>query len=197
MITILAVANKIKNFVVKYWKQLLLVLLGIFITLKFQSCAGCRKPQTNSPTTPVSKPLPPDVKEIITTNPTTGTTTVQTPTGTTTVTGTRGTTVTIKKDGQIIVKEKTIGFCHNLMLGAAVNNTGPKGTAGLEWFFYKRLDVISGLGADKYLSHTALFTSVGYTPVNKVFHGNTSFWLGGSVDTTGTKSVMTGFSVRI
>lgn len=174
--------------------------LGVFFLLN--SARGCyhkivpQKP-ISGPSAPIVPVLPKDDKEIITTNPTNGTTTVTNANGSTTVTGTRGTTIEIKKDGTVKVTEKTIGFCHNIMIGAAVNNTGVKGTVGLEWFFYKKLDVLSGVGADKYLSHTAGFTSIGYTPVNKIFHGNTSFWLGGSIDTTGTKSVITGFSVRI
>jgi hypothetical protein len=202
MMIILAILTKIKNFIFKYWKQLLLVSLGAFLMLKAQGCAKkLFPPKTpiSGPSSPIAKQpvLPKDDKEIITTNSIEGTTTVTNSQGSTTVTGTRGTTIEIKKDGTVKVTEKTVGFCHNIVLGAAVNNTGPKGTLGLEWFFYKRLDVISGLGADKYISHTAGFTSIGYTPINKVFHGNTSFWIGGSIDTTGTKSVITGFSVRI
>lgn len=197
MTIILTILSKIKDFVVKYWRQLLFVGLGAFLMLKAQGCyhkVFPSKQPVSGPTTPV---LPKGDKEVITTNPTEGTTTITTDKGSTTVTGTRGTTIEVKKNGQVVVHEKTIGFCHNLMIGAAVNNTGVKGIVGLEWFFYKKLDVISGLGADKYLSHTAGFTSIGYSPVNRIFHGNTSFWVGGSIDTTGTKSVMTGFSVRI
>ena len=199
MITLLAVLNKIKDLVAKYWRQLLLVALGAILVLKAQGCAHKLFPPktpVSGPTTPTSKPLPKDDKEIITVNDTNHTTTIQTDKDTTVVTGGRKTTVTVKKDGTVVVKEKTIGFCHNLMLGAAANNTGPKGTIGLEWFFYKKLDIISGIGADKYLNHTAGFTSVGYTPINKFFHGGTSFWVGGSIDLNATKSVIVGFSIR-
>lgn len=194
-------ASKTLNFIKLYWKQLLLVFLGVFITLKFQSCVGCRKPHqtpNSGPSSPTTQPvLPKGDKEVIKVDPTHGTTTITTDKGTTTVTGSRDTTVEVKDDGKVVVHSKTFGLCHNLMIGAGVNNTGVKGVAGFEWLYWKKLDLISGLGADKYLSHTALLTSVGYTPYNKIFHGNTSFWLGGSIDTTGTRSLMTGFAVRI
>lgn len=195
-----AILAKIWIAIKKYWKLILAALFGALFLLKAQGCYHKIVPQKpiSSPSSPIVAPvLPKDDKEIIKVDPTHGTTTVTNDKGTTVVNGTRGTTIEIKKDGTVKVTEKTIGFCHNIVLGAAINNTGPKGTVGLEWFFYKRLDLISGIGADKYLSHTAGFTSVGYTPVNKIFHGNTSFWIGGSIDTTGTKSVMSGFSVRI
>src|SRR5229473_7954622 len=163
MITILVALTKIKDFVVKYWKQLLFVSLGAFLMLKAQGCYHKVFPPKNpisGPSNPTVKPLPKDDKERIVVDPTHGTTTITDDKGTTVVTGTRETVVDIKKNGQVVVHEKTIGFCHNLAVGAGINNTGVKGTLGLEWFFYKRLDLISGIGADKYLSHTALFTAI-------------------------------------
>jgi hypothetical protein len=199
MIILLAILTKTYNFVKLHWKVVLAAILGALFVLKAQGCYHKLVPSkpNSGPSSPTTKPLPKGDKEVITVNPTNGTTTVTTGKGTTTVNGTRGTTIEVKTDGTVKVTEKTIGFCHNIMIGAAVNNTGVKGTVGLEWFFYKRLDLISGIGADKYLSHTAVFTGIGYTPVNKIFHGNTSIWIGGSMDTTATKSIMAGFSVRI
>ena len=184
----------------KYWKLLLAASLGALFLLRAQGCYYKVFPPKNTGSDPnkaVVVVLPKGDKEVITVNPTNGTTTVTTGKGTTTVNGTRGTTIEVKTDGTVKVTEKTIGFCHNIMIGAAANNTGMKGTVGLEWFFYKRLDLISGLGADKYLSHTALFTALGYTPVNKIFHGNTSIWIGGSYDANANKSIIAGVSVRI
>jgi hypothetical protein len=196
--TILAILSKIKNFTVKHWKQLLLVGLGAFLALKVQGCAHKlfppKKP-VSGPSSPATGPVLPknDREEIIVTP---NKTTVVTSSGTQTVTGTRGATIDVTNNGKIIVKEKTHGFVLNPMLGIAVNNTGLKGVVGTEVYFYKKLDLIVGLGADKYISHTSGFVAIGYTPQNKFFH-NTSFWIGPSIDLNNTKSIIAGVAVRI
>ena len=101
MITMIMTAvSKIFNFIKLNWKAILMVL-GVFFLLS--TAKGCYHKIV--PIKPVSGPsshtvpvLPKDDKEIITTNPTNGTTTVTNSQGSTTVTGTRGTTIEIKKD---------------------------------------------------------------------------------------------------
>jgi hypothetical protein len=185
----------------RHWKVVLSAILGAIFFVKAEGCYRRifppKQPNSGSSGTIVQPVLPKDVKEIIKVDNTKNTTKITTDKGTTTIDGSRETTIVVGKDGKIEVKSKTWGFCHNIALGAAVNNTGPKGTLGLEWFYWKRLDLLAGLGADKYLSNSLAFASLGYTPVNKIFHGNTSFWLGCSLDVSGTRSIITGFSVRI
>ena len=199
LILLLSVLKKAFNFIKLHWKAILMAL-GVFFLLN--SARGCyhkivpSKPNSG-PTTPVSKPLPKDVKEIIKVDDTHNTTTITNDKGTTTINGSRETTIEVKKDGQIVVKNKTLGFCLNPMLGIGGNNTGIKGIVAAELFYYKKLDLISGIGADRYISHTALFLAVGYTPQNSILHGNTSFWVGPSIDVVGGRGVMFGVAVRI
>ena len=161
---------------------------------------GCHKKGTTNPSNPTNVKLPiTDKEEIIVSNNqvqvvsrnASGQTVVKT------VTGTRGAKVEVKKDGTIKVTEKTHGWALNPMLGAGINSTGPKAVIAYEIYYYKKLDLIGGMGADKFFSHTAFFAAVGYTPINKFFHGNTSFWIGPMMDVGGGKGVMAGFALRI
>jgi hypothetical protein len=197
MITILAALIKIKDFVVKYWKQLLLVGLGAFLTLKAQGCAHKLFPPktpVSGPSSPTTKPLPKnDTEQIVVKNNEVEVTTTK---GTTVVNGSRGVTVDVKKDGTVQVTPKTYGFVLNPLIGFGANNTGMKGIVGAEIFYYKKLDLIGGLGADKYFNHTAAFIAAGYCPENKFFH-NTTFWIGPMLDVNGTRGLMVGLAVRI
>lgn len=194
MLTLIALLTKIYNFIKLHWKIVLAAILGAVFFAKAQGCYHKVFP----PKTPVSGPsapiLPKNDKEQIVVKD--NQVQITTPKGTQTVDGTRGVIVDVKKDGTVKVTPKTHGWVLNPMLGFAGNNTGIKGTIGAEFYFYKKLDVLGGLGADKYISHTALFLGTGYTPENKFFH-NTSFWIGGSIDVKATKSVIIGTSVRI
>lgn len=198
MITILAILTKIFNFLKLHWKVVLAAILGAVFVLKAQGCAhklfSSKKP-ISGPSSPISQPVLPknDKEQVIVKN---NQVQIVTATGTQTVNGSRGVTVDIRKDGTIKVTPKTHGWVLNPMLGIAGNNTGLKGTLGAEIYFYKKLDVLGGIGADKYFSHTAGFIGCGYTPENNFFH-NTSFWIGGSIDVKVTKSIIAGVSVRI
>ena len=197
MITILAVLSKTKNFILKYWKQLLLVGLGVFLTLKVQGCAHKLFPSKNpnlSPSTPVVAPLPKNDKERIIVNG--NQVIVQTPTSTQVVNGSRGATVEVTKDNKIVVTEKTHGFVLNPLIGFGGNNTGMKGVVGAEIYYYKKLDLIGGMGADKYLNHTAVFIALGYCPENKWLH-NTTFGVGPSIDFGSIRGIMFIAAVRI
>jgi len=190
-------ASKILNWAKAHWKQLLLVLLGVFLTLKMQSCVGCRKPNgtpVSGPSTPVVSPLPKNDKERVIVNG--NQVIVQTPTDVKVVTGTRGAVVEVTKDNKIIVKEKTHGFVLNPLIGFGGNNTGMKGVVGAEVYYYKKLDLIGGMGADKYLEHTSVFVALGYTPQTKILH-NTILWGGPSIDLAGVRGIMVGVAVRI
>ena len=196
MVTLMAILTKVLNFIKLHWRAILMTL-GVFFLLN--SARGCyhkivpQKPISgpSSPTTPI---LPKgDTEQIVVKNNEVQVTTQK---GTTVTNGNRGVTIDVKKDGSIVVTPKTHGFVLNPMLGAAVNNTGVKGVLGTELYFYKKLDLLGGIGVDKYLSHTSLFLALGYTPESKWIH-NTSIWIGPSIDTTGTKSLIVGVSVRI
>lgn len=196
---ILTILSKIKNFIFKYWKQLLLVGLGAFLTLKVQGCAKKLFPgktPISGPSSPTTPKLPKGDKEVITVDDTKHTTTITTDKGTTVVNGSRQTTIEIKNNGKVVVHNKTHGLCLNPMLGAGVNNTGAKGILAAEIGYWNKLDVVGGMGADKYLAHTAFFIAPGYTPNTKFFH-NTSFFVGPMIDVKGNKGIFLGFAARI
>lgn len=180
MITILAILAKIKNFVVKYWRQLLLVSLGAFLMLKAQGCAKKLFP----PKTPVSGPssptvpvLPKDDREIIKVDTQHNQTTVTTEKGTTTVTGTRDVTVEVKKNGQVVVKEKTIGFECRPGLGAHIGPDGGRLDLTVDWGYWKRVDGLVGIGTDfKNVQNTDIFIGAAYQFSNKL--PNTSIFGG-------------------
>jgi hypothetical protein len=197
MITLITILTKIFNFIKLHWKVVLAAVLGAVFFAKAQGCyhrVFPSKQPVSGPSTPAVKPLPKDDRErIVVSNNTVEVTTSR---GTTSVNGSRGVTVDVKKDGTIQVTPKTHGFVLNPLIGFGVNNTGLKGIVGAEIYYYKKLDLIGGMGADQYLSHTAIFVAIGYCPENKLLH-NTNIWIGPMLDVTGSKGVMAGVTVRI
>jgi hypothetical protein len=194
----MAILTKIFNFLKLHWKVVLAAILGAVFFAKAQGCYHKVFPSTqpiSGPTSPTTQPTLPknDKEQVIVKN---NQVQIVTSKGTQTVSGSRGVTVDIRKDDTVKVTPKIHGWVLNPMIGFAGNNTGIKGTLGAEFYFYKKLDFLGGLGADKYFSHTALFVGSGYTPENQFFH-NTSFWIGGSIDVKAAKSVIAGISVRI
>jgi hypothetical protein len=175
------------EFIRKHYKAFAAGALVLFLCLHVKSCEDEKIAAKSSP-------LPPNVTEKITVK--NNTVTIQTPTKTQTINGAREGSITIMKDGKVVTSIKNHGFVLNPILGIGVNNTGVKGIVGAEIYYWNKLDVIGGMGADTYLSHTALFAALGYCPENRFFH-NTNFWIGPMLDVTGSKGVMAGVSVRI
>lgn len=181
MITILTILNKIKDFIVKYWKQLLLVGLGAFLMLKVQGCAHKLFPPktpVSGPSSPTTQPvLPKDDREIINVDTQHNETTVTTEKGTTIVTGTRDVTVEVKKNGQVVVTEKTLGFECRPGLGAHISPDGGKLDLTLDLAYWKRVDGLVGIGTDfKNVSNTEAFVAAAYQFSNKI--PNTSVYVG-------------------
>jgi hypothetical protein len=175
---------KILELLKKYWKLALALAFAGVVAFKVH---GCDKKHMQPPTQVV---LPPkDKEQIIVKN---NEVTVITQKGTTVTNGSRGVTIDVKKDGSVVVTPKTHGFVLNPMLGAGINSTGPKITVGAEVYYYKKLDLLVGIGADKYIANTVGFAGIGYTPESKWIH-NTSFYVGYASN----HSVMAGFAIRI
>jgi len=174
------------TFIKTYWKQLLLVALGVFAALNFQSCYHKVFP----PKPPVtSTPLPPDVKYRVTVKG--DTVIVQTPTSTKTTTGVRGGVLDITNDGKINLKVQDKGWETRFGLNGYIGSEG--GAFGVDFrpFYWKRLDLMLGAGYMPKSEQLDCWLGVGYTPTTAVF-SNTTIFVGYSV----RKSPVAGVSVR-
>ena len=176
----MAILIKIKDFGIKYWKQLLFVCLGAFLMLKAQGCIHKLFPSktpVSGPSSPTQLVLPKDDREIIKVDTQHNQTTVTTEKGTTTVTGTRDVTVEVKKNGQVVVKEKTLGFECRPGLGAHVSPNGGRLDLTLDLAYWKRVDGLVGIGTDfKNVQNTEFFIAAAYQFSNRL--PNTSVYVG-------------------
>jgi hypothetical protein len=173
MTIILAILIKIKNFIFKYWKQLLLVALGAFLVFKAQGCEKklfpSKKP-VSGPSSPTTGPvLKPDQKEIITVNTNKKTITVTTPTGTKTVDDSHGATIIENKNGTITVNTKKLGFEAKPYIGVGIAH-GFRTQLGLDYFYFHRFDAGFGVETDcQHFQNTAADLNLSYN-----FYSNTS-----------------------
>ncbi len=195
MMALLTSLTKIYSFLKTHWKAILMVL-GVFFLLN--SARGCYhkivSPRLHfGPSSPIVTPLPKDTKERISVK--NGIVTIQTPTETKVIEGVREGSVDIKNDGKVILNVKNHGFSLVPQIGVAVNSTGPKITVGTEIYYWNKLSLLSGLGVDKYIKNTCVYLGLGWTP-NKIIH-HTSLWIGGSIDTQASKSVVVGVAIKI
>ncbi len=173
-------------FVKSYWKQIILVTVGVIATLNIQSCYHKIFPPKPSP---VSTTLPSNVKYRVTVKG--DSVTIQTPTGTKTIVGVRGGTLDITTDDKIDLKVRDKGWDPRFGFNGYIGSDG--GAFGFDFrpFYWKRVDLLTGIGYMPKKEQLDCWFGVGYTPATSMF-SNTTVFVGYSV----RKSPVAGISVR-
>ncbi len=170
------------EFIKRHYKGFLSGLGILWLCLYVRACTKAQEEAKHSP-------LPPNVIERVTVKH--GVVTLQTPSGLKHIAGVREGSLTIYKDGTSKLDVKTSGFEHSLGMNGFVNRDG--GALGLDFrgYYWKKADLMVGLGFSPKTSKLDCWFGVGYQ-LPEPF-SNTSFYIGYSVHQT----PVVGLSVRL
>lgn len=170
---------------------LLFVIAGIKVDNWFR--AKFHKNQV--PVVSVIKSVPtlkPDEREQVLVNNLTHQVTIVTDKGVTQVSGVRRTLISVKKDGNVAVTIKDKGLTLEPGLSVSVTDHGPRAGFDFGVAYYKRLDLIVGVGFNNKLADTRGYLAVGYTP-KTAWLSNVDFFAG----ITTEKTPIVGVRVRL
>ena len=136
-----------------------------------------------------SGPLAPNVTEKVTVK--NGTVTIQTPSRTKSISGIREGSLTIMKDGTSKLDVKTNGWEHEVGMNGFINADGGALGLDLRVYYYKKVDIMSGLGYAPRTRRLDAWIGLGYTPQTS-WISNTTIFVGYSVH----NNPIAGISVR-
>ena len=134
--------------------------------------------------------LPPNDKEIINVQP--NKVTVTTNKGTQTITGSRDTKVEVKKDGTVVVTEKTMGLEHQIGADVYGGKEGLGVGLDLRFAYYKNFDALTGIGYLPTAHKLDLWLGCSYT-IHNSWMSNTAVYVGYSAT---SKAPVAGVSLR-
>ena len=146
---------------------------------------GCTKEQDEAK----HSPLPPNVVERVSVKH--GTVTLETQSGLKKISGVREGSLTIYKDGTSKLDVKTHGWEHEVGMNGFVNSDGGALGLDLRAYYWKKADLMVGLGYSPKTDRFDLWVGLGYTPQTS-WVSNTTFFVGYSVH----NNPVAGISVR-
>ncbi len=146
---------------------------------------GCTKEQEEAK----HSPLPPNVVERVSVK--NGTVTLQTQSGLKRISGVREGSLDIMKDGTTKLSVKTNGWEHEVGMNGFVNRDGGALGLDLRAYYWKKVDLMVGLGYSPKTDRFDAWIGVGYTPQTS-WVSNTTAFVGYSV----RNNIVAGISVK-
>ncbi len=159
------------NFIQKHYKGF---LSGAGILALCLYVRGCTKAQEEAK----HSPLPPNVVERVSVSH--GVVTLQTPSGLKRILGVREGSLTIMKDGTSKLEVKTSGFEHEIGMNGFVNRDGGALGLDLRAYYWKKVDLMVGVGFAPRTERFDAWLGVGYT-FQTSWVSNTTAFIGYSV----------------